>query len=252
MGGSIEVESVPGRGSLFHVELPLKEATEDLVSLAGGESEGEVTGLVPGQPEYRILIVEDQYDNQLLLTRLMKTVGFEVKVAGNGEEAVQIFSEWRPHLIWMDRRMPVMDGMEATEKIRALPGGRDVKIVAVTASAFQEQRAELLAAGMDDFIGKPFRAGEIYECMARQLGIRFTYEGIQEPGQVVQLTPAMLSALPAELLDRLKIALESLDSERISHVIQETASYDVQLQKALLHLADVFDYRAILDACERI
>lgn len=252
MGGTIQLDSVPGRGSLFHVELPLKEVTEDVALVARGETSGDVTGLAPGQPEYRILIVEDQHDNQLLLSRLMTTVGFQVRVAENGEQGVRLFEEWRPHLIWMDRRMPVMDGLEATKKIRALPGGKDVRIVAVTASAFQEQRAELLAAGMDDFIRKPYRAGEIYECLARHLSLRFTYEGAQEPGQVIQLTSAMLSVLPAELLDRLKIALRSLDSERISHVIQEAALYDVQLQKALLHLADVFDYQAILDACERV
>lgn len=252
MGGSIDLDSAPGRGSLFHIELPLKEATEDVVPVARGEMSGDVTGLAPGQPEYRILIVEDQHDNQLLLARLMTTVGFNVKVAENGEQGVRLFEEWRPHLIWMDRRMPVMDGLEATRRIRALPGGKEVRIVAVTASAFQEQRAELLAVGMDDFIRKPFRAGEIYNCLAEQLGIRYTYEGTPASEEVVQLTPAMLSVLPADLLDRLKIALRSLDSERISHVIQETASYDVQLQKALLHLSDAFAYQVILDACERI
>src|SRR5665811_918942 len=96
-----------------------------------------------------ILIVEDQLDNQLLLAKLMKSVGFQVKVAENGEQAVGLFKSWQPQLIWMDRRMPVMDGLEATRHIRELPGGRAVKIVAVTASAFMEQRSEMLKADMD-------------------------------------------------------------------------------------------------------
>jgi len=95
---------------------------------------GDIVSLAPNQPEYRILIVEDQLENQLLLTKLMEDVGFPVKVAENGEQALGLFQSWQPHLIWMDRRMPVMDGVEATRRIRELPGGKEVKIVAVTAS----------------------------------------------------------------------------------------------------------------------
>ena len=89
--------------------------------------------------------------------KLMADIGLNARLAENGEQCVELFQEWHPQLIWMDRRMPVMDGIEATRRIRQLPGGKDVKIVAVTASAFKEQRRKLLDAGMDDFVRKPYR-----------------------------------------------------------------------------------------------
>jgi CheY-like chemotaxis protein len=116
-----------------------------------------VLGLEPGQPDWRILIVEDQPENNLLLSRLLEDAGFQVCTAANGLEGIDRFQQWRPHFIWMDRRMPVMDGLEATRRIRALPGGEAVKIVALTASVFAEQRGEMLAAGMDDILHKPFQ-----------------------------------------------------------------------------------------------
>lgn len=96
-------------------------------------------------------MVEDEKENQLLLERFLLEAGFAVRVAVNGAEGVRIFQEWRPHFIWMDIRMPVMDGIEATRRIRRMEGGRAVKIVAVTASTSDSDRHTVLAAGLDDF-----------------------------------------------------------------------------------------------------
>lgn len=252
MGGHVGVESVPGKGSLFRIDLPLKEAAEADIAKPGLVEKGEVVGLVPGQPEYRILIVEDQMDNQLLLARLMESAGFQTRVADNGELGVQLFQSWHPHFIWMDRRMPVMDGVEATRRIRELSGGREVKIAAVTASAFQEERNEMLNAGMDDFVRKPFRTSEIYECLSRQLGVKYTYKKLPEAEvQPVILTAEMLSVLPPGLRRELRDALESLEGERIAAVIRQAAAHDSKLHKTLSRLAENFDYPAILKALER-
>jgi CheY-like chemotaxis protein len=180
MGGSVAVESVPGKGSLFRVELPLVLADDKEVARLSSAYQGEVIGLAPGQPVYRILIAEDQRDNQLLLARLMSDLGMEVKVAGNGKECIELFRQWRPDFIWMDRRMPVMDGMEAARQIRKLPGGDKVKIVAVTASAFKEQQSEIQAADMDETIRKPFLFSEVYDSLARQLEIEYRYRRVPE------------------------------------------------------------------------
>jgi CheY-like chemotaxis protein len=250
MGGSISLESTLGKGSLFRIDLPLTAVAEADITQSKALEKGSVIGLVPGQPEYRILIVEDQLENQLLLSKLMETIGLQVKVADNGQQGVKLFQSWHPDLIWMDRHMPVMDGVEAMRQIRQLPGGKEVKIVAVTASAFQEQRAEMLDAGMDDFVRKPYRFSEIYECLSKQLGVQYLYEGMPASSEVVALTSEMLATLPEGLRSDLKSALESLESERIALVIQQIAAYDQELQKTLTHLTANFDYPAILKALQ--
>jgi CheY-like chemotaxis protein/anti-sigma regulatory factor (Ser/Thr protein kinase) len=252
MGGTISVESTPGKGSTFRVELPVEKVTTASVVKSESVQRGDIVGLAPNQPEYRILIVEDQLENQLLLSKLMENIGFPVKVADNGEQALGLFESWRPHLIWMDRRMPVMDGLEATRRIRELPGGKDVKIVAVTASAFTEQRIEILDAGMDDFVRKPYRFTEIYECLARQLGVQYTYADVQAVEEVNDevLTWQMLALLPPDLRRELLEALESLEGERITDAIQQVESYDSKLHETLTQLVKNFNYPAILKALQ--
>lgn len=250
MGGTISFASEPGKGSIFRVALPVERVASVDVVKPDAEIHTEVLGLAPGQPEYRILIVEDQLENQLLLTRLMTSVGLPVKLAENGEQALALFKSWQPHLIWMDWRMPVMDGLEATQRIRSLPGGGDVKIVAVTASVFMEQREAMRRAGVDEVVRKPYRFSEIYESMAHQLGLQYLYAdtNVAESADDVLLTSAMLSILPLDLRGELRDALESLETERIEAVIHQIASYDKKLYKTLIHLANNFDYPSILQA----
>jgi signal transduction histidine kinase/CheY-like chemotaxis protein len=253
MNGSIEVESSPGKGTLFRVELPLEIADEaDAVHLPGMSS-GEVTGLAPGQPAYRILVAEDQRDNQALLSRLMTRLGLEVKVAENGADCVQIFEDWQPDLIWMDWRMPVMDGVEATRRIRHLPGGDKVRIIAVTASAFTEQEQNLRDAGIDDYVRKPYRFNEIYDRLGRHLGLRFAYGTDEAPAATsptLVLSPQRVAALGPLLCSELRSAVESLDHTRIDAVIDHIRSVDAELGDAISRLTMEFDYPSILDALQ--
>jgi PAS domain S-box-containing protein len=251
MGGAVEVESTPGQGAVFRVELPLNRVAASEISRVESAVQGEVVGLAPGQPEVRVLIVEDQQENQLLLSALMQRVGIQYRVAENGEQALQLFQSWQPQLVWMDRRMPVMDGMEATRQIRRLPGGDAVKIIAVTASVFIEQREEMLKVGMDGFVRKPYRFEEIYDCLARQLGVKYVYAeenpavvGVEE----IALTPEMVAILPERMRAELRDALESLEAERIATVMAQVSSLDASLGQVLQHLADNYNYPAILGA----
>jgi CheY-like chemotaxis protein len=254
MHGKIFVKSSVGKGSIFVVELPLTEADVSEIIKLGEESYGEVIGLAPGQASYRILIAEDQRDNQLLLVKLMKIVGMEVKVANNGKECFEIFKLWKPDLIWMDRRMPVMDGVEATRRIRSLPNGKQVKIVAVTASAFKEQEPELMDAGMDGYIRKPFLFNEIYHALSQQLGLEFIYGQDVKPDTGVRkrLTPELLLAITPEQREELSHAVISLDSERINAVISRIAVTQSELSQSLSQLANEFDYPTILRAIDAV
>ncbi len=248
MEGSVAVESTLGKGTTFRVDLPIELADSADAVLSEPIPHIEIVGLVPGQPHYKILVAEDQYENQLLLSNLMTDIGIEVMRANNGEQCVRIFQEWHPDLIWMDIRMPVMDGKEATQHIRRLPGGDKVKIVAVTASAFMEEQQEMLAAGMNDFVRKPFRFDEIYKCLEKQLGLKYLtkIDGAKAEDAVV-LTPAMLAVLPDKLREKLSEDLISLDIDRIDATVEEITRVDAKLGRTLSRMTAGFDYQVILD-----
>ncbi len=251
MGGQIAVHSTAGKGATFRVELPV-ELAESAGAAAAGSPLGVVVGLAAGQGDYRILIVEDRMENWLLLRQLLEPVGFQVRVAENGAAGVALCQEWRPHFVWMDIRMPVMDGLEATQRIRELPGGRQIRIAAITASVFKEERDEIMAAGMDDFIRKPFRADEIYACLARQLGVRFNREAEAAlppaPEETARLSAPALATLPAELRDELAAALVTLSAERINAVISRIAERDRALGELLARDAARLHYSSIRNA----
>src|SRR5688500_3565525 len=173
MGGDITVSSQVGKGSDFVIHLPLKEGEAQAVQAK--DNPRHVLRLQPGQATCRVLIADDIEDNRQLLAQLLAPVGFEIQLATNGLEAVQEFERMHPHLILMDFRMPVMDGHEAIGRIRAMPGGNDVKIIAVTASAMDDNRQELMEIGADDFIGKPFREAELFQKMHVHVGVEYEY-----------------------------------------------------------------------------
>ena len=134
-----------------------------------------VIGLKPGQKLYRILVADDRADNRELLKIMLTSVGFEVEEAQNGNETIAKFKVWSPDLILMDMRMPVMDGYEATRKIKAMENGK-IQIIAVTASAFQEDRQKVLTCGADAYLRKPFKEHEVFECIGSCLGVKYVYE----------------------------------------------------------------------------
>ena len=134
-----------------------------------------VAGLEPDQPIYRILIAEDRLENSELLRLLLAKLGFEVRVAVNGLEAINVWREWQPHLILMDMRMPVLDGHEATRRIKATALGQATIIVALTAGAFDDEREQARLDGCDDFLSKPFHPNDVAELLAKHLGVRFIY-----------------------------------------------------------------------------
>jgi signal transduction histidine kinase/CheY-like chemotaxis protein len=219
MEGEIGVSGQPGQGSVFYFEIPVKVLSPEAVPAL--PRHGRVTGLAAGQPRHRLLIVEDQPHNRLLLRKLLAPLGFKLREAANGREAVVLFEEWRPHLIWMDIRMPVMDGLEATRQIKASDAGATTKIVAITAHALEEERAEILAAGCDDFIRKPYRDGDIHAALTKHLGVRFVYnEDKAGPAEGVSVDTGDLADLPIALLQELEQALVRLDIGSVTRVIE--------------------------------
>ncbi len=247
MGGHIDVISEKGKGSLFFFEIPVKELL--LEEKAITPELGRVIGIEKGQPRYRILIAEDQLENRILLHKTLEPFSFDIREAANGQEAVEIFERWHPDLIWMDIRMPVMDGLEATHRIKSTDAGSQTKIIAITAQALEEDRIKIMHAGCDDFIRKPYRNREIFDALSRHLGLRFVYE--EKPvapskKPELELIPEQLAKVPSELIKKLHLAVIGLDPEPIQELTNEIAYYDQAVGGALQRLANRFDYDRLL------
>jgi CheY-like chemotaxis protein len=231
--------------------VPVQRAQESELRHPSAELE-EIIELEPGQPEYRILVVDDEPENWMVLERLLERAGFSVQVAVDGEMAVQKFADWRPHFIWMDLRMPLIDGAEATRRIRALEGGPEVKIAAVTASAVAGGREEAFKAGMDDYLRKPYRHAEIFECMGRHLGVR--YRRRATPAKVAAAEPnvtlhaADVVDIPVALRAELRESIIALDADRISGAIRKISERDAALGAILAQHASHYSYTPMLDA----
>jgi CheY-like chemotaxis protein len=213
----------------------------------------QVLALAPNQPAFRILVVEDTRENGMLLQRLLLDAGFHVRIAGDGLQAVDEFCAWRPHFIWMDLRLPVVGGAEAARKIRTLEGGTEVRIVALTASACSHQRAERLSSGFDDFLHKPYRRHEIFDCLSRHLVLRYRYREAPSPppdDTGVALRPEALKALPPDLRSLLSDALVRLEPDPIAEAIHRVAEHNSQLGRILTVYSRRLAYAQILDALE--
>ncbi|HET9654963.1 MAG TPA: MASE3 domain-containing protein [Kineosporiaceae bacterium] len=245
MGGRIEVAGGKDGGAVFSFEIPVEVV--ETPDTPAASSHARVTGVEAGQPRYRLLIAEDQPDNRRLLRRLLEPLGFELMEAVTGAEVVAGCESWRPDLIFMDIRMPVMDGVEATRRIRSTEAGARTRIVAVTAHALEEEGREILAAGCDDLIRKPYRDVEVFDALAAQLGVRFAYETPGPRGVAASsLETAMLAALPDELLSGLQQALIMIDAEAVSHVVDQIRAVDPALAESLAGVAHDLQFGRIL------
>ncbi|MDM8529686.1 two-component regulator propeller domain-containing protein [Anaerolineales bacterium HSG25] len=257
MGGDMTVESQVGRGTTFNFEVKVEIVAQSEIKDSRTETKNRVLALEPNQPRYRILIVDDIWTNRQLLIKLLNPLGFELQEAENGQQAIEVCEKFEPHLIWMDMRMPIMNGYEATQRIKATAKGQAIAIIALTASTLEEERAVVLDAGCDDFMRKPFRDTDIFEAMHKHIGVGFIYEepsDLSDSTDVVGdvLTPTVLATLPQELLGMLKDAAELGDMELAEDVISQIQSHNPALATALDEEMNNFEYDKILDLIEEI
>ncbi|MFE1743884.1 PAS domain-containing protein [Coleofasciculus sp. H7-2] len=267
LGGEIAVNSQLEKGTIFSFDLQIRQA--EATEIQTTQPQSTVIGLVPNQPNYRILVVEDVSESRILLVKILTSVGFEVREAENGLEAVALWKTWQPHLIWMDMRMPVMDGYEATRRIKAGVNGQATVIIAITASAFEEQRNLILSTGCDDFIGKPFRNEIIFEKMAQHLGVRYLYEELLEggsffpsrlgggaetstPSSSFLLTASSFQEMPVEWIAALHQAATEADGELILSLAEQIAESNAPISNALVDFVNNFQFEKITDLTEQL
>ncbi len=250
LGGRFEVKSEVGVGSIFSFSIPVIIGQEPEVVY----DSARVLGLAPGQysadgTPFRLLVVEDVEVNRRFLVDLLHIFQFEVQEAVDGEQAMAVWKAWQPHLIFLDMRMPVMDGLEVTRRIKATPQGQKTIIIIITANAFDEDRAAIMALGGDDFIRKPVRERQIIQVLQKHLGVQFEYEaGPSNSSDRIPISAASLDpgiALPAGWKERLLQAMDEADVISMQNLAQEIEPTSPALSQILALLIYNFDYDGI-------
>lgn len=262
MGGEITVSSEVGQGALFEFQMQaqiVETGVRKSVAVAR-----QVIGLEPDQPPYRILIVEDKPENRQILMQLLTPVGFEVQEATNGLEGVKAWEKSAPDLIWMDIRMPVMDGYEATQRIMTASQANDREppvIIALTGSVFEEDRKIAIAMGCRDFVRKPFRTEEIFEKMTEYLGVRYVYEELGASSATAAangdadhfvLTSDRLQVMPGEWLEALHQAATKVSAKLVMNLIEQIPAEQALLASALTDLVNDFCFEEIVELTQCI
>lgn len=259
MGGDIHVSSTVGVGTVFSFEIQIVEinATPE----PPVQTPRQVIGLDCDQECYRILVVDDAVNNRRFLVTLLSEIGFEVREAENGQEAIALWSSWDPDLICMDMRMPLLDGYQATQQIKASLKGQQTVIIALTASAFEEEREGILSCGCDDFLHKPFREEVLLEKISTHLGVSYRYQPEISPDSPEGCSSQKLlnrndikkylSQMPPEFVTELyQSACQGYD-EGIFELLELIPAESSPLAHTLRELTKNFDFEMIIELTEQ-
>jgi len=245
MGGNITVASEEGKGSVFTVNVEIQEGKPEV-----GESAitKRVVSVKNPQNIYRVLVVDDKEENRQVAVSFLKLVGFQTNEAINGQEAIARFEQWNPHLILMDMRMPVMDGYEATRRIKATEMGRKTPIVAVTAGMPEDEKKETSAPDLQGYIRKPFHENELFAAIGTALGIEYIYEEETTPASLSKFQDneeaiaGCVSKLPNTLILQMLEAVESGDFHQLVDLIKTIENDNPELASHLMSKANNYDY----------
>jgi len=256
MRGEITVSSRVSSGSQFRFTIPVQVMeTAEYKAVTSRQ----VVGLAAGQPTYRILVVDDKPENRRILVELLVPVGFEVQEAADGKAAIAQWEIWNPDLIWMDVRMPGIDGHEATQQIKgacAISDRAAPLIIALTGSVFEEDRKVALEKGCNDFVRKPFRVEELFEKMAEHLGVQYVYAeqpdtiAIEQAGNT-PLTAADLADMPIDWVEQLHQAAAKVNSKLVLDLVEQIPPTHAHLASSLNHLVDDFYFEEIVELSEQ-
>jgi signal transduction histidine kinase/DNA-binding response OmpR family regulator len=260
MGGSISVISELNQGSTFFISIPYSECDANTkVKKEGSQLTKKVIGISPDSKRLKVLIVEDKENNILLLQKVLEVLQFDIAVARNGEEAVELFGSFSPDLIWMDRRMPKMDGEEATRLIRSMPGGKDVVIIALTASATSEDRKRLQEVGVNDYMVKPYKFQEIYRLIEKYFDVKYIYKSQEENSYKQSKENYSYDSLKREiatleptLQEELYKSAILLNEDDMQEVLQKIALVNEKLVQIVRSVIKSLNYAAILKAINEL
>jgi two-component system sensor histidine kinase/response regulator len=249
MGGDITVESAVGAGSVFRFAIPI-EVVEQPPSPRAAPSSRRVVGLFGEGSPPRVLTVDDHEENRVWLSLLLQQIGFDVRRAANGAEALDVFDTWAPHVVLMDLHMPVMDGFTAMRAIRARPAGRATAIVAVTASAFDDTREAIFEAGADGWLRKPVHEAQVLAEIERLIGVQYRYLAPYvrslSPAQPMRaVRPGAAAPLPPGLRESMRDAARAADFDGLRELIETIPPEAAAVAAELRELLDRYAYEGI-------
>ena len=250
LGGDVTVSSEVGRGSCFHLEISLGKDEPDRLHVELPSR--RVIGIKPTAEPYRVLVVDDQPENRKVMSQMLDAVGYRIREANDGGEAVTSFAEWKPHAVLMDMRMPRVGGAEAIREIRATPAGQSTFILAVSASAFADNRQQALAAGADDFLSKPFREADLLERLRVRLGVEYISVDMPAPPGATVIhnnfsASLALAELPSSLREQIHTAAIHADYDRLMALADQLAALDADWARVLRQTVERFDYQKLID-----
>lgn len=253
LGGSLSVESsgIEGEGSIFTVILPFSPVPDEPVR---DETCQKNAGIVKNGLDLRILIVDDIWENRSLLAAYHQHFGIPARLASDGEEAIRTCLTWHPDLVWMDIFLPDMNGVEVMNRIRRDLGDDAPVLIAVTASAFDEQRRWYLEQGFDGFLAKPYTEDEVISILRTYLHIECEDDraaGMALKGKDEPAGPLPdLSGIDADLLDHLKQSTKGGNITQIYYCIRKIRLQDPAIAECIEAYARSFDYEGILSLLE--
>ncbi|WP_319524188.1 cache domain-containing protein [uncultured Desulfosarcina sp.] len=251
MGGDIVVESTVGEGSRFYFTFEFKPGDKKEISSKAPERYAK--RIAPGQDEVKILIVDDRKENREIVRLMLEPLGFSIMEAGNGKEAIDIFKEWKPRVVLMDVVMPVMDGVEATKQIKAHEDGPNTFILALSASALDQEREQVLINGADAFMKKPFKDTELLEKIRSHTGIEYEYEETETENQPLDyepFDPKSLDCLSMDLKKSVKDAAVLGKMDELDDLVSRINEIDMRIAAYLQTLVDDFELETIQNLFE--
>lgn len=254
MGGDISVKSEVGKGSIFNFYVEITETNDIEAELSLRKKQKRVKGIMPQYTPCKILVVDDRPENLNVVNNLLKAVGFTTEIANDGLEAVKKFEEWKPDLILMDLRMPVLDGYEATRMIKFSERGKNTPVIALTASAFDEEKTRAKAVGVEGYIRKPFREEELFDMIANFLKIEYIYESEDDDLLNSETDDSFLDSInniPSAIIKKLKTNIKTADIEGFIDTVERIEFIEPKLTKYLLKLADSYDYAKIEEILDK-
>ena len=246
MGGKIEVDTQVDLGSTFSFTIPIKIGEPTTPSLESRR----VIGLQPNQIVPKILVAEDRWENRQFLVRLLEMIGFEVKEASDGSEAIAIWSDWSPDLILMDLQMPVLDGYEATKHIKR--SDKSIVIIAITASQFKEQKKFIFSSGCDDLMNLPFKEEDLWAKIARYLNVEYIYQTPTQTKSTLSVSndgdlEHDLSIMSSEWIEQVKNHAIAANAKEINNLLTQIPEQHTELVLAIARLVDDFCFEQIIE-----